>query len=828
MFRHRFLIVTVILPIAISLAAAMSLIAQLLQLDRPEWLRVLVIWIVCYASVSILFARRLYAAALTVEHARTSDQLSEALSACLGTASNGSNSAWTGSGVAFVLLATGLVERSVHGLTAFGVAALLTGVLAVAFVYASAKRMVAREAQRLTGVFYTGREIGVARKIGVIFIGVFVASTASLVALVSARVSLSLERLAISSAERDFASSLGIARTSKGLADEELQRLDMYLASKYVFFRIGPDGQVTSSQPRSGESLTSDEVRRVRAMREGDSASFVAPHVLRFAPLPDGSILTMRIPWHDFARLPRQIVLYALVVFASTVVVFSGATYFLANDLTAPLRQVRRLSLDLSEGNFGTSASIFTDDEISSVARGVITTRENLRSLLGEVGGSGSSIADRVRTLSEGSESLLHAARQQSTVTNTSSEALANVRRTAESVLATTGTVAERARQTSTEAGQLAASADAIASGMEAVFTSVEHISRTSAGIGLAAEEMSERTGWLATASEEIVTSAAELVVTIGELRRAAATTTGLSREVDANAAAGAGAVARTVEGIEMARNATAAAAGVMHQLGRSTKEIEHILSIIEEVASRTNLLSLNAAIIAAQAGARGAGFQVVAEEIRTLADETRQSTKDITTIVRTIQTESRGAMAAIEDGVQAVEQSVTLAHEAAGSLDMIQRSAAASMEMSEQTTRALDEQARAATRLQEVVARFSDHVQEISRGARDHAQASVLLSGATDQVRAVANDVNRSTRQQSAAAAGITAAMAVVADDLRRIHDELAAQLAETRRIADASDQILRIARKNDEIASDFGASIGDLLATAGDFEHAVLRFRL
>src|ERR1041384_5551262 len=92
-------------------------------------------------------------------------------------------------------------------------------------------------------------------------------------------------------------------------------------------------------------------------------------------------------------------------------------------------------------------------------------------------------------------------------------------------------------------------------------------------------------------------------------------------------------------------------AGDVIRQLGERIAAIGNILNVIDDVAEQTSLLALNAAIIAAQAGEHGRGFAVVADEIKDLAERTGASTKEIAELIRSVQDESRNAVAAMKIG---------------------------------------------------------------------------------------------------------------------------------------------------------------------------------
>jgi methyl-accepting chemotaxis protein len=251
------------------------------------------------------------------------------------------------------------------------------------------------------------------------------------------------------------------------------------------------------------------------------------------------------------------------------------------------------------------------------------------------------------------------------------------------------------------------------------------------------------------------------------------------------------------------------------------------MLNVIEDITGRTNLLALNAAIIAAQAGEHGLGFSVVADEIRELAERTRGSTKEISDIVKAVQTNSRQAVAKIREGVARVHENTNLAQEAAGSLEKIVASSARSYEMAMKITRGLEEQGRAAAHLHEVTSRMSDHIAEINRATREQARGTELLAQESERIRDIAAGVKNATAEQSSTGRGIAAALERIAAESKAMRELLERQLRETDRIAEASRVMLSIAQQNDQIARDFNDTVQNIARSGRAFESEVGRFR-
>ena len=145
-----------------------------------------------------------------------------------------------------------------------------------------------------------------------------------------------------------------------------------------------------------------------------------------------------------------------------------------------------------------------------------------------------------------------------------------------------------------------------------------------------------------------------------------------VARSASETALRGGEAVERTVSGILDIRETVADTTRKVKRLAESSQEISKIVALISQIASRTNLLALNASIEAARAGEAGRGFAIVADEVRQLADRAAKASKEIEQIVLQIQSETGGVMTAMEEGTQQVIEGTRLAEQAKQSLDDI------------------------------------------------------------------------------------------------------------------------------------------------------------
>jgi twitching motility protein PilJ len=145
-----------------------------------------------------------------------------------------------------------------------------------------------------------------------------------------------------------------------------------------------------------------------------------------------------------------------------------------------------------------------------------------------------------------------------------------------------------------------------------------------------------------------------------------------VARSASSTALKGGEAVERTVSGILEIRETVAETTRKVKRLAESSQEISKIVALISQIASRTNLLALNASIEAARAGEAGRGFAIVADEVRQLADRAAKASKEIEQIVLQIQSETGSVMTAMEEGTQQVIEGTRLAEQAKRSLEDI------------------------------------------------------------------------------------------------------------------------------------------------------------
>jgi twitching motility protein PilJ len=231
------------------------------------------------------------------------------------------------------------------------------------------------------------------------------------------------------------------------------------------------------------------------------------------------------------------------------------------------------------------------------------------------------------------------------------------------------------------------------------------------------------------------------MTTSIQEVADSARAADKVARQASDAALRGGEAVESTVAGIMQIRETVAETTRKVKRLAESSQEISKIVGLISQIASRTNLLALNASIEAARAGESGRGFAVVADEVRQLADRAAKSSKEIEQIVLQIQGETSSVMAAMEEGTQQVIEGTQRAEQAKHSLEDI-------IQVSEQIKQLVGSITKATSEQTETSRYVGQVMQSVELTAQETSQEAQRVSDSLRNLVGVARDLQSSVER--------------------------------------------------------------------------------
>ncbi|MCB1763935.1 MAG: methyl-accepting chemotaxis protein [Gammaproteobacteria bacterium] len=241
--------------------------------------------------------------------------------------------------------------------------------------------------------------------------------------------------------------------------------------------------------------------------------------------------------------------------------------------------------------------------------------------------------------------------------------------------------------------------------------------------------------------SQQVATAMSEMLASAQEVARNTSDTAAETQGVNEESRSGKVDIETTTDKIEALAAEMDEAQRVVAELGEQSANIGSVLDVIKGISEQTNLLALNAAIEAARAGEQGRGFAVVADEVRSLASRTQQSTEEIQAMIDRLQSSSSKAVSVIDEGGKLVHISVSSVQQASVSLDVINSRIARISQMNNQIATAAEEQSL-------VLGEIDKNITNISRVAQSNAQSVTLLNRTGKQLQSNVQQLDKLMEQ--------------------------------------------------------------------------------
>lgn len=232
--------------------------------------------------------------------------------------------------------------------------------------------------------------------------------------------------------------------------------------------------------------------------------------------------------------------------------------------------------------------------------------------------------------------------------------------------------------------------------------------------------------------TDQVSAAITEMTATVQEVASNAGGAADAAQHADHNAQQGLSIMGGTLDAINQLSQETNKAGNAMAQLEVDTNRIGSVLVVIKNVAEQTNLLALNAAIEAARAGEQGRGFAVVADEVRSLAKRTQDSTAEIQQIIEAVQKGALHAVTAMKSSQSKTAATLEMAGRAGQSITQITQAITAILGMNMQIATAAEEQSYTAEEINKNIIRLVNLIESLNQDARMSEQIALRLDDTT------------------------------------------------------------------------------------------------
>lgn len=525
---------------------------------------------------------------------------------------------------------------------------------------------------------------------------------------------------------------------------------------------------------------------------------FSAPEstiVTREGPGPEGeavdaTVVQLEAPigWHVVAHRPARyaegklwatfnvLVLVVVVVIVLAVLL----SLFITATVVSPIGHAVTAIEALERGDLTTGASTASrwhPKEIAALLDTSARATDRLRTLVEDVRAT-SDIVSQVSSRLDSTSTQLRA---------TSEETAGNVE-SGLTLLETLANASERIREaiktlTDTTTGT-AESATMLEGAAKSIVENMETLSRAIETVVGAVRQMEGEVSGL---SDSIVTtnksvdrvnfSLAALSHGVSAVQAATRDSAELTKKTTRDAENGRDASEETIRAMNAITASFGRLSNSISSLANRSEAIDRVVEVIEDVTRATNLLAFNASIIAAQAGEHGAGFAVVAERVKSLADSTRQSTREIGDLVLDVREEITRAAGELSDSARLIHDGETLSLKAAESLGVIIDSSEDADAMVSRITDATEQQGRRLEDLQQSVDELRAVNERLEQSATEQRRALQFISSSVLNARDINERVSATARAQAAETMSIASSTQVVDSRSRSIRQEVDAQ---------------------------------------------------
>lgn len=498
---------------------------------------------------------------------------------------------------------------------------------------------------------------------------------------------------------------------------------------------------------------------------------------------------------------------------------------FIAKPITAMEKAADRIA----SGDLTSTIDINGKDEVASLGEAINRMAFNLKDIISKIRNITNSVTTATDNIVVSSQGVLSAAEVQRQAVEKTALAIEEMDGSISKVAMSSESLSDSAGNTASSISEMAASIETIAENSN-IFSETAH--ETASSIEEMVSTIKEIAGSLETLVESsgaIAASIEEVNATTLDIERSAADSVKLAEVVMIGASEkGINAATAALKGMENIKTSVSSLSEIINMLGKRANDIGKIVKVIDDVADQTNLLAVNAAILASKAGEHGKGFAVVADEIKSLAERTSFSTGEIAGLVKSVQDDTKASIKMAGEGIQTVDKGLTLVKDVSGALQEIAGSSRESTDMAKAIQRATAEETQVIKQITKAVENMTVQTENISRAIKEQSKGSRLIIESTEKVKEIAHQVKTSTAEQRTGSRQIAGVIENVTQQASQIANATAKQKEKSLDIVQSVEKIRSVTNNLTGSANSMNSVITSLKEEAENLLAELEKFKV
>lgn len=522
----------------------------------------------------------------------------------------------------------------------------------------------------------------------------------------------------------------------------------------------------------------------------------------------------------------RQLTLFIVIAFFGLIVAILLAL-FVMKDIISGISTGVELASSVARGDLKHQIEINSNDEVGLLSKHLNEMSTNLRGMLNSIKGATNNISGAIGAidtdkLGRGSSTQAKAVEDIAVTINQTNDSIKSIAGLAEGLSIATS-------ESSSSIMEMIASIEEVAESASSLSTIVNNISSAIEETITAINQTAQNIETVYLSADETSSAVDQFSATLKSIEQNVNESALLSEKVKNDASTlGITAIDKTITGMSTINDSIDSTMDVLQKLGDRSSQIGGILTVINNVTEQTNLLSLNAAIISAQAGEHGKGFGVVAEAIKDLAAQTASSTKDISKMVTDIQGEIRMLLTSMQQVSGKTRAGVEIAKEAGDVLKGIAKSSTLSSQMALEIQRSSKEQTVGVAQINKNITRITEMIGQIAEATKEQKNTSFNITSSLEGLREISRLMKTATAEQTKGGSQIHKTVELVNQKVDAIVHGTDEQKKGTEQITKAIGEIKNISQQNSELASDVTISIDTLSKQVEVLQAEVSNFEL